>query len=235
MATVTNSASSTAASAADVFNKLNGTSGTSASSSSKTANSTAEMEDRFLTLLMTQMKNQDPLNPLDNAQVTTQLSQLSMVSGIEKLNSTLTDLLGGYNEALGMQAASIIGKNVMMAGNTLPLASGNAVGAVKLDGAADTVDVTIKNAAGTVVSTESLGAQKAGNVYFSWDGKDNNGKTLSDGSYTFTVEAKSNGTKVNSTAMQIGTVSAVTRASSGFQLDMGTLGSVAFKDVQQIL
>lgn len=217
-------------SAAEVFAAING-SGSSKSSTS----ATADLENRFLTLLMAQIKNQDPLNPLDNAQVTTQLAQLNTVNGIEKLNQTLSQLLSGYNETQGMQAAGIIGKNVMTVGNALPLASGVAYGGGVLAGAADSVTLSIKNAAGKLVNTEELGAKEAGTFYFAWDGKDADGNQLPDGNYTFTVDAKSAGKTVEATAMKIGTVSAVTRSSSGFLLDLGTQGEVAFKDVQQIL
>jgi len=228
MASVTNN---TATNAAEIFASINGSSGTKATSTS----ATADMENRFLTLLMTQIKNQDPLNPMDNAAVTTQLAQLNTVSGIEKLNTTLSQLLSGYNEAQGMQAAGIIGKNVMVAGNILPLANGQAVGGALLESAADAVTLTVKNAAGKVVQTESLGAKEAGSFYFAWDGKDADGNALADGKYTFTVDATASGKKVTATAMQIGTVSAVARSNGGFVLDLGSLGDVAFKDVQQIL
>lgn len=228
MATSVNNNTST--SAADLFAKISG------STTQKTSTSTAaDMEDRFLTLLMTQIKNQDPLNPMDNAAVTTQLAQLNTVNGIEKLNTTLSQLLSGYNEAQGMQAASIIGKNVMVAGNTLPLSNGKAFGGASLDSAAEKVTLSIKDAAGKVVQTEELGANDAGILYFSWDGKDSTGAQLKDGNYTFSISATSGNKTVTSTAMKIGTVSAVTRSKDGFILDLGTLGDVAFKDVQQIL
>lgn len=217
--------------AADIFSAINGNSGKKA-----TTSTTADMENRFLTLLMTQIKNQDPLNPMDNAAVTTQLAQLNTVNGIEKLNATLSQLLSGYNEAQGMQAAGIIGKNVMVAGNSLPLAAGKtAFGGASLAAAADKVTLTIKDASGKLVQSKELGAQEAGIMYFSWDGKDEAGNTLSEGKYTFAIEATAAGKKVDATAMKIGTVSAVTRSKDGFILDMGTLGDVAFKDVQQIL
>lgn len=226
MASVTNTAATTAA---ETFAAINGT------SKAKTASAAADQENKFLTLLMTQIKNQDPLNPLDNAQVTTQLAQLNTVSGIEKLNSTLTELLSGYNEAQAMQAAGIIGKNVMVAGNVLPLSNGQAVGGALLDSAADAVTLTIKDSAGKIVQTESLGAREAGSFYFAWDGKDASGTALTDGKYTFSVDATAAGKKVTSSAMQIGTVSAVVRDKNGFLLDLGAFGDVAFKDVQQIL
>ncbi len=228
MASVT---SSTSTSAADIYASINGSSGTKTTSTSVAA----EAENRFLTLLMTQIKNQDPLNPMDSAGVTTQLAQLNTVSGIEKLNSTLSQLLSGYNEAQGLQAAGIIGKNVMVAGNTLPLSNGAAYGGALLESAADSVTLTVKNAAGKTVQTQSLGAKEAGSFYFAWDGKDADGNQLADGSYTFSVEAKSGSSTVTATAMKIGTVSAVARSGSGFVLDLGAQGDVAFKDVQQIL
>ena len=217
-------------SAAEIFAAING--GGSAKSSTS---ATADLENRFLTLLMAQIKNQDPLNPLDNAQVTTQLAQLNTVNGIEKLNETLSQLLSGYNETQGMQAAGIIGKNVMTAGNVLPLANGVAYGGGVLGGAAEAVTLSIKNAAGKLVQTESLGAKEAGTFYFAWDGKDADGNQLPDGNYTFTIEATTAGKTVDATTMKIGTVSAVTRSNTGFLLDLGTQGDVAFKDVQQIL
>lgn len=227
MATVNNSSSAT--SAADLFASIG------SRADKKSTSAAADLEDRFLTLLMTQIKNQDPLNPLDNAQVTSQLAQLNTVNGIEKLNTTLSQLLDGYNEAQAMQAAGIIGKNVMVAGNNLPLANGQAVAGLVLDSAAESVTVTIKDAAGKVVQTQELGAQAAGSMFFGWDGKDGDGNVLPDGSYTYSVEASGAGEQIGATAMQIGTVSAVVRSKDGFLLDLGSFGDVAFKDVQQIL
>lgn len=228
MASVTNN---TSTNAADIYAAINGSSGTKTT----TTSTAADMENRFLTLLMTQIKNQDPLNPMDNAAVTTQLAQLNTVNGIEKLNATLSQLLAGYNEAQGLQAAGIIGKNVMVAGNTLPLSSGQAYGGALLESAADAVTLTVKDSTGKVVLTQSLGAKEAGSFYFAWDGKDTDGKQLADGNYSFAVEATAANKKVTATAMKIGTVSAVARSNGGFVLDLGAQGDVAFKDVQQIL
>jgi flagellar basal-body rod modification protein FlgD len=227
MASVNNTSTT---SAADTFAAING------SGSTKKATSTTEdQENKFLMLLMTQIKNQDPLNPMDNAAVTTQLAQLNTVSGIEKLNATMAQLLDGYNETQAIQSAGMIGKNVMIAGNKLPLTNGQAVGGALLEAAADKVTVSIKDSSGKIVSIEELGSRDAGNLYFGWDGKDASGVTLSDGNYTFAVDASMSGQKIPSSALQVGTVSAVIRSKSGFLLDLGALGDVAFKDVQQIL
>ena len=195
-----------------------------------------ELEGRFLTLLMSQIKNQDPLNPLDNAQVTSQLAQLNTVTGIEKLNSTLTQLLDGYSETQGMQATQVIGKNVMVAGKNLPFAGENVFGGITLEGNADKVSVTIKDKDGTTVQTQALGEHPAGSFYFAWDGKDSAGNLMAEGDYTFSVTATANGEKVGASTGQVGMVSAVVRDKSGFLLDLGSsMGKFAFKDVQQIL
>ncbi len=215
---------------ADLYAKIGG----SSSSSATTTGVVQDMETRFLTLLMAQMRNQDPLNPLDNAQVTTQLAQLSTVTGIEKLNETMNRLLAGYNDAQAMQAASMVGRSVMIAGDNLPMAEGQSIAGIGLSSAADQVQVTIKDASGKVVRVEDLGEREAGNFYFTWDGTDADGNALPDGNYTFSVKATIGGQPVDAAPMQIGMVSAVIRGTDGFQLDLGSFGRVAFDDVLQI-
>lgn len=84
-------------------------------------------QDRFLKLLVTQMKNQDPLKPLDNAEVTSQLAQISTVSGIDKLNNTLQLLNSDMSESLSMEATRMIGHNVLVPGTSLSLEKGASV------------------------------------------------------------------------------------------------------------
>jgi len=226
---MTTTSSTTSSTSSSVYETVGGR------TDSSTKSTVSELEDRFLTLLMAQVRSQDPLNPMDNAEFTSQLAQLNTVNGIEKLNTTLSSLLAGYNEAQAMQAAGIIGKNVMVAGNKLPLSDSQAIGGIDLASAADTVTLTIKDSSGKVVQTESLGEHAAGSFYFAWDGKDADGNQLEDGSYTFTVEALANGKKVDATAMQIGTVNAVVRNGTGFLLDLGSMGEVSFSDVERII
>ena len=217
-------------SANDVFAGL-GLGRTSAAGQSNTE----AMQDRFLTLLISQMKNQDPLNPMDNAQMTSQLAQINTVSGIEKLNGTLEQLVSFYDEGRAMQAASMVGKNVLVAGNNMMLAEGKAFGAIDLADKADKVTVTIKDANGLVMRSMDLGEHAAGSAVFVWDGKTDAGTTAVEGRYTFTVEAVSGEDRVGSEALQLGTVSAVVRDKSGFSLDLGSLGEASFDDVRRIL
>jgi flagellar basal-body rod modification protein FlgD len=222
--------SSTASS--DVIAALNAKSSSAASASTSTSQ---EAQDKFLKLLVTQLKNQDPLNPMDNAQVTSQLAQISTVSGIEDLNKSFSSLLSAYNDSQSMQSAALIGKTVLVPGSGLSLAKEAAFGGVNLSGPADQVTVSIMDANGKVVQTQMLGAQDAGTLNFSWDGKTAAGETAPDGTYKFSVEATLSGEQVTADALQIGVVSALVRGGSGFMLDLGTLGTVDFKTVQQIL
>lgn len=221
--------SSTTNSNASLISSINGTGSTSKTTSAD------EMQTRFLNLLVTQLKNQDPLNPMDNAQMTTQLSQISTVSGIEKLNATMEKLLGNYSGSQTMQAAAMIGKTVLTAGNGLALGNYGAVGGVTLDGAADKVTVSITDSAGKVVQTQQLGAQPAGTLNFAWDGKSDAGVDLPNGDYKFTVKALRGDTEVKNTALQAGTVNAVTLAKDGLSLQLANNKTVAYSDVQQIM
>lgn len=206
-----------------------------AGSSGKATTDAEDIQNRFLKLLTTQLKNQDPLNPMDNAQMTSQLAQINTISGIEKLNVTLGKMLDIYDSGQSMQAAGLIGKHVLVAGNNLPLSGGQAMGGASLTAAADQVTVSVLDGAGNVLQTQQLGARPAGTLAFSWDGKKADGTQMADGSYKFKVEAQAGGNKIDSTSLQVGMVNAVVRSNGGFLLDLGVQGNVSFKDVQQIL
>ena len=194
-----------------------------------------QQEDRFLKLLTTQLRNQDPLNPMDNAQMTSQLAQMSTVSGIEKLNATLNTLVNSFGDNQSMQAASMIGKSVLVPGTQLELNKGLGYGGVSLSENADKLKIEIKDSTGKVIQTQDLGAQKAGVINFAWDGKDDAGVKAPDGVYKISVQALRGGEKVKADPLQVGTVSALVRSGGGFLLDLGALGRVDFNTVQQIL
>ena len=206
----------------------------SSASSTSSAKSSADIQNQFLTMLVAQLQNQDPLNPLDNTEITNQLAQMSTVSGIEQLNTTLSSLVDSVGTAQALQASSLIGKAVLVPGSSLALSSSKAYGGATLASAADQVTVSILDSSGNEVQTLSLGAQDAGDVVFSWDGKTSSGTTAADGNYTFKVSATRGTNKVTATALQFGTVSALVKTSDGYKLDLGSLGQYDFADVQQV-
>ena len=189
-----------------------------AGTSSATASPQAGTQDYFLKLLVAQMKNQDPLNPLDNAQVTSQLAQLNTVDGINKLATKLDALLGDSTTAQSLQAAGLVGHTVLTPGTKLDLESGQAIGGIELASAVDHILVTIKDASGAVVHTSDLGAHDAGVMNFVWDGTTDSGATAKAGSYTFSVEAKAGTSKIVANTLSAGVVSSVTPGANGAQL-----------------
>lgn len=213
----------------DVMAAVNGTKSTDTAKSG-----VQNTEDRFLKLLVTQMKNQDPLNPLDNAQVTSQMAQLSTVSGIEKLNTSLEAMSASFMANQSLQAATMIGHSVLVPGNNMTLKGGTAIAGVDLQGAADKVVVTIKDKSGFVVQSFDMGAQKAGTIPFAWDGKTNGGQAAADGSYTFEVKATQGTDKVTADKLALGLVNSVTLGTTGVNLDVAGLGSVDATKVKQI-
>ncbi|MBL0285274.1 MAG: flagellar hook assembly protein FlgD [Zoogloea sp.] len=214
--------------ASDVISKLQKN---TAASTSKTT----DAQSNFLKLLTEQLKNQDPLSPMDNAQMTSQLAQISTVDGIEKLNTTLTAMLSGSQSGEAVQAAALVGKGVMVGGSSLTLAGSKAYGGFELASAADKVTVTIKDSNGLEVRKLELGDAEAGISNFAWDGLTSSGAQAVDGKYTMSVSATRGDTDLKPTALQLSTVNSVLRTSSGtVSLDVG--GSlVSLADIKQIL
>lgn len=213
---------------AETLAAINGNGSTSKSSS-------ADSQDRFLKLLTTQLRNQDPLNPMDNAQMTSQLAQISTVDGIAKLNATLEKLVGSQQGTEALQAAALVGRDVLVEGRNLEIAGGGASGGVELGANADEVDVTIRDANGITVRTLSLGALEAGTHRYTWDGKSDSGAQVADGIYTMQVTATKGNTAVTANALQISRVASVVRESTGVSLDLGAQGRIGLDDVKEIL
>lgn len=196
--------------------------------------SAEETQDRFLALLVAQMKNQDPLNPLDNAQVTSQLAQLSTVQGIENMNAGLSALAASLSSNQMAQAANLIGRGVLVPGNLIGPAPENAVAGFDLAEAADSVTFTIENAAGATVRTIDLGAREAGVHVVAWDGLGDNGAPVPDGAYTFRIGAASGGTAVAGEALYLAAVNSVSQGGQGVQLNLSGNTQAAFADIRQI-
>ncbi len=202
--------------------------------------------DKFMTLLVTQLKNQDPLNPLDNAQVTSQLAQLSTVTGVNKLNATLETLKSSYQSTEALQATNLIGHGVLVEGNKLGLYEGKAILGAELGSAVDKLQVVITSATtGKEVATIELGAQEAGVVPIAWDGipdpealgEDGKPVVLPDGTYTYKVVALRGGEPVtDAKPLSFDSVASVTtNAKDGIKLNLPGKGAVTMADIKQVL
>ena len=223
MTTVQNNTVSTT-----LLNSVNGTKNTAATTASST-------QDRFMKLLVTQMKNQDPLNPMDNAQMTSQMAQLSTVSGIEKLNATVESLISNTQLSQSFQATNMIGRTVLVNGNKLDLQNKQSLYGINLATAADNVTVTVRNANGTAVNEIALGAQLSGQLpVMQWNGTTTSGPTAPDGQYTFEVKATLKGQTVTSSTQNYSQVQSISNGTDGVKLKLSDSSSISASDVKQI-
>ncbi|WP_140634906.1 flagellar hook assembly protein FlgD [Methylibium rhizosphaerae] len=210
-----------------VNNTTNPYAALNAGSGSK-ADATSEAADRFLKLLVTQMQNQDPLNPMDNAQVTSQMAQISTVSGIEKLNVGIESMTSQFTQMQALQGASLVGRKVLLEGDTLAVANGKGAAGFELAGAADNVKVEILSPSGRVIDTLQLGAQSAGRHGFEWTA---NGVTDNSG-LRFRVTATTGAVKVGTTPLVGDVVNAVSTAGDKLSLELLGGRTVAYSDIK---
>ena len=224
--TTTVQSTSNAASQA-LLDSVNGT-----KNSAKT--STDATQDRFLKLLVTQMKNQDPLNPMDNAQVTSQMAQLSTVSGIDKLNTTMESLIGNVQSSQSYQASSMIGHDVLVTGNGVTTTGTGGFFGMDLPIGADKLTVTVKDTAGATIRTLSLGAQTAGTLPLNWDGYADDGSIAASGNYKFEVAATIAGQTAAAEGLSYSKVMSISNGTSGIKLNLSNLTSVNTSDVKEI-
>jgi flagellar basal-body rod modification protein FlgD len=197
--------------------------------------SAATIPNSFLTLLVTQLQNQDPLNPMDNSQLTSQLAQISTVNGIQQMNTTMQGLATSFSTGQQLQATSMIGHQVLTSGNSVTMNGGPVTAGVQLDGAASGVTVQILSATGAVVRTMELGSQQSGIVPFQWNGLTDSGAQAAAGGYTFAVKATSGSQTVNAKPLTAGNVSSVTLNGGSVGLNVDGVGNVPLSQIISIL
>ncbi|PJC18877.1 MAG: flagellar biosynthesis protein FlgD, partial [Comamonadaceae bacterium CG_4_9_14_0_8_um_filter_60_18] len=168
-----------------------------ASTSSKTTSTSEEAQDRFLKLLVAQLNNQDPMNPMDNAQMTSQMAQINTVTGIQQVNDTLKSMAEQFTAMQVLQGSNMVGHDVLIDGNTLSVVDGKAQGAVDLAARAESVKIDVLSPGGQVIDTINLGALDAGRSNFAWDAS----KFSFTGSPSFKITATTGGKAIESTAL----------------------------------
>ena len=203
-----------------LLDTMNGTSSSSSASSttSKTgAQSASDLQNTFLTLLVTQLKNQDPTNPADSSQMTSQLAQINTVTGIGQLNTSLTSLATQLSAGQSTQAALLIGSTVLAPGSDVTVSKGSASSfGVQLANDVSDLNLVVKNSSGQIVNTIKLGAQSAGVVpVTNWTPTDTNGATLPDGSYTITAQGTINGAAATAPTLSASQVQSVVQQTDG--------------------
>ncbi|MDE1168388.1 MAG: flagellar hook assembly protein FlgD [Pseudomonas sp.] len=217
-----------------LLSTINGTSSTT----STTTTTADDLQSQFLTLLVTELQNQDPSEPMDNTEMVTQLAQINMVSGISSLDDTLTSISGQIDTSQALQASALVGKGILVDGSAIQVESGEATTyGVNLGGDADTVTAVITDSSGNVVRTIDVGDLDEGIHSLSWDGLEDDGTTAADGDYTVSITASLDGTAVTATALNYATVSGVsTDDSSDVELQLGdNSDTVSLSDIRLLL
>ena len=200
------------------------------STSTSTTDATAS-QDRFLKLLVAQLNNQDPMNPMDNAQMTSQMAQINTVTGIEKVNDTLKSMASQFTSMQVLQGSSMVGHGVMVASNSLTINAGAATGAIDFAGKADAVKVEILSPGGQVLDTIDLGAQDVGRRTFDWDAS----SYQQAGSPSFRVTASLAGQAVATTSLARDTVVSIGSENGTMTVQLQGRSAVAYDSIKAIL
>lgn len=206
----------------------------------QTGSTAKELNDRFLTLLVTQLKNQDPLNPMENSEMTSQLAQINTVAGIEQLNESFTNIGAQIQAGQSLQLANLIGKDVLIPGNRTLLGSeGEATPiAVSVPSSMVNPEVVISDRLGTVLQRIPVTGNSSGLTRVIWDGQTTEGDRAIPGQYRVSVTGTStSGSFVQGDVFQQVPVVGVIPSDSGQALlDFGgVVDPVTIDQVEQIL
>lgn len=193
-------------------------------------------KNQFLELMIAQLKNQNPLDPQDGAEFLSQLAQFSTVEGIQTLNDSMTEFSTGYRSGQALQATSLVGRRVEIPSETGTIKGvGGLSGSIDLSQASPNVELQIQNIAGDVVKSLSLGDYPASQVPFKWDGLDDQGQAVANGTYSLLATAKINGKSVQMPTQIAVNVNSVTLGADGeIMVNLEGRGSVPLTDLKKI-
>jgi len=195
-------------------------------------------QKQFLQLLVAQMRNQDPINPVDGADFASQLAQFNSVEQLIDVNSGLDTLQSSQNmmsaSLTNSMAATLTGKQVRAISDQVNLsAEGNSEINFKLRSAAEEVEIVIRNASGTEVRRETLNGVSSGDNNWTWDGLNNSGERLGEGNYQVEVIAKNGDENVNALVFMEGVASKVRFSGNGVFLSINGI-EVPISDVEEV-
>lgn len=189
----------------------------------------------FLLLMTTQLQNQDPLNPMDNAEMVAQLAQMSTVQGLETLNSTVTGLSTRMASDQVLRASALVGHEVLVPSDIVALEDSGSTGGVIAAPGAGTLSVDVFDAAGRQVATVTASATGAGELAFAWDGTGSNGERLPAGRYALSAQfTPAQGTPEAVQTYIQAPVDSVTIGSDGLYLNLKNLGTTSLDQVLRV-
>ncbi|MEM7027321.1 MAG: flagellar hook assembly protein FlgD [Pseudomonadota bacterium] len=204
-----------------------------------TNNSSSELgQADFLELMMTQIQNQDPLNPMQSDDFLSQMAQFGTVNGITELNNSFSSLASSLQSSQALQASTMVGNSVLVQGNQSELVSGGEVqAAVDLLQSTSNLSVNILDAFGQTVRTLDLGSQTSGLTKFTWDGLDNNGQEMPAGQYSIQATSTVNNEAIAQSVYIYAKVDSVTLSQTGGEplLNLNGVGQISMNQILEIL
>jgi flagellar basal-body rod modification protein FlgD len=191
-------------------------------------------KDDFLKLFTTQLRYQDPLNPMDSTEFTSQLAQFSSLEQLTNISEQMNNLVLFQNSLQNTLTTNLIGRKVKVDGADINLTDQAEIN-YTLSGNASEVKISISDSSGKIVREVNLGTQTAGNQNYVWDGKDSNGVPLPEGNYTFEVDAYDDGgNPVEATTSIYGTVTGITFENNTTYLIIDGTTKIQLSDIKEI-
>lgn len=189
----------------------------------------------FLKLMTTQLQHQDPFKPMDNGEFIAQIAQFSTVSGIQNMQASLGALSASLQSSQTLQAAQLVGSGVLVPGNSGYLFAEGKLGAAAELPSGGQLVVEVCDASGATVRRLDLGIQPAGLTNFDWDGRDESGRRLPEGSYQLKPQLIQGAQTQALSTYAVGLVHSVSLGSNGISLNLYGMDTVSLDRVRQIL
>ena len=200
-------------------------------------------QEQFLELMLTQLKNQDPLQPMESGQFLTQIAQFTMASGVSDLNKSFENVSESVRSSQVLQASNLIGRTVLVETASVDgkapamLEGGMLGGAVELPQPTSNLGITIHDKYGQPVRTLNLGERPAGMNYFTWDGMDDEGNPMPEGEYQISATARFGGEAEALETLSMDQVISVSIGASGadYTVNLSGTGDTKVSQIRQIL
>lgn len=195
-------------------------------------------KQEFLELMLAQLNNQDPMEPMENGDFLSQIAQFTTATGVSDLQTAFSDLAGSLSSNQALQASSLVGRTVMVPTTAATLIDGQTVsGQLDLPASTSQLNVSVYDAVGQLVRTTNMGQQSSGQLAFGWDGLRADGSRAPSGHYTIKAEADINGEMQAITSLIAKQVESVSLGggAQGVTLNVAGAETISLSDVRQIM
>ncbi len=195
-------------------------------------------QQEFLTLMLAQLQNQSPLEPIQNGEFLTQMAQFNSAAGMQDLNNSFADVSATLQSNQALQASSLVGRSVLIKSNEGYLATGQSLnGVVELPAGVGNMTINILGQNGELIRQIEMGQQAAGEVSFAWDGLGDDGEAQPEGNYIIAAEVQADGEAYSLDTFVKTSIESVTigQGGQGLVLNLSDLGPIKLDQIRKIL